>query len=293
MNKKNEFDILENNSQDVIDRIAEEFPPQDENEKEMVFKMSEKKFNNRIPEADDDSNKSVSGVEIYNRPVWKRILNVAAAAAVLISGTAGGIKAIKYFNDASEKNDNMTESKTAPFGDFAESGYKVCDYSKEPLFSVICNNSMAEYGVSEDSDESETEPITEYDTVPEGEENTSYNDTYIYVYDGTEITENKRRKLADFFNNFDGYEEIDTVDIQNYQDPDITEYDAEQETLTELTEDNDTEQKNLASDAPNPDSPFFEWVESDRVKSISITEKNDVGTLCYTEFGYTNENDQY
>ena len=40
MDNNNEFDILENNSQDVIERIAEEFPPRDEKEKEMVFILS-------------------------------------------------------------------------------------------------------------------------------------------------------------------------------------------------------------------------------------------------------------
>ncbi len=293
MDNNNEFDILENNSQDVIERIAEEFPPRDEKEKEMVFKMSEKKFNNKISEADEESNKSVSGVERYDRPVWKRILNIAAAAAVLISGTAGGIKAMKHFSNVSEKNDNISESKTAPFGDFAESGYKVCDYSKEPLFSIICNNSMNAQDVSDKSAETETDPVAEYDTVSEGEKDVTYNNKYIYVYDGTEITENKRQKLADFFNDFDGYEPINTADIQNDLNSDITKYDADEESFIVFNEDNDTEQKNLASDAPNPDSPFFEWVESDRVKSISITEKNNVGILCYVEFGYTYDNSQY
>lgn len=293
MDNKNEFDVLENNSQDVIDRIAEEFPPQDEKEKEMVFKMSEKKFNDIISEADDDSNKSVSGVEVYRRPVWKKILNVAAAAAVLISGSAGGIKAMKYFSDFSERNDDLSENKTAPFEDFAESGYKVCDYSREPLFSIICNNRMDIPDVSDESSESESDSIMEDDTIPETEENAFDNSTYINVYDGTEIPENKRRKLADFFNNYDGYELVNTVDIQNYLNSDITDYNAEKGTFTESAEDTDTEQKNLAADAPSPHSPFFEWVQSDSIKSISITEKNGVGSLCYIEFGYTNDGGQY
>ena len=45
MEEKNIFDILENTEQSVIDRLSEEFPPDDAEEKEKVFRMSQEKFN--------------------------------------------------------------------------------------------------------------------------------------------------------------------------------------------------------------------------------------------------------
>ena len=74
MKEKNEFDVLENTEQSVTDRLSAEFPPIDEDEKEKVFRMSEKKFNNLANGYSDEDEQSVSGVEIYKRPVWKKCL---------------------------------------------------------------------------------------------------------------------------------------------------------------------------------------------------------------------------
>ena len=40
MNEFKELDVLENADESVKERLAEEFPPQDDNEKERVFNMS-------------------------------------------------------------------------------------------------------------------------------------------------------------------------------------------------------------------------------------------------------------
>ncbi len=41
------MDLLENTDQNIIDRIAEEYPPSDENEKEKIFRMTMEKYNSK------------------------------------------------------------------------------------------------------------------------------------------------------------------------------------------------------------------------------------------------------
>ena len=75
MEEKNIFDILENTEQSVIDRLSEEFPPDDAEEKEKVFRMSQEKFNkaNNTSKFTETDEQTVSGVEVVcKRPLWKK-----------------------------------------------------------------------------------------------------------------------------------------------------------------------------------------------------------------------------
>lgn len=175
MSEKNGFDILGNKGQDIIERIAAEFPPRDDAEKEKVFIMSERKFNDKVNSSTGEYESTVSGVEVYRRPVWKKVLGAAAAVVLAVGCTAGGIKAVKHFRNGSvisAESEIAAEKKTAPFGDFAEFDYKVCK----------CE---------------ERENTGEYRSISE----------FLGISECMELSDTRRERLADLFNNYD-YEEL-------------------------------------------------------------------------------------
>ncbi|MBP5378163.1 MAG: hypothetical protein J6Y64_01315, partial [Ruminococcus sp.] len=267
MKEINEFDILENTEQSVIDRLSEEFPPDDAEEKEKVFRMSEEKFNKANSTYTETDEQVVSGVEVYRKPVWKKCLSAAAAAVILIGGTAGGIKAYKYFHNAPTKIEE--EKKIAPFGDFMETKYQICDYTAEPLFTITPNNT--------DADE-DTDDLTEFD---------------VSIYGGNDIPEDKRQKLADFINSYD-YKEVYTRDPDNPLPPHQTEKnDPVAEALLRGEEPPEPQYENLTGLDELVYAPFFICIDEDRIKSITIDETNNKGGLTYTEFSYSEENGKY
>lgn len=295
MEEKNIFDILENTEQSVIDRLSEEFPPDDAEEKEKVFRMSQEKFNkanntSKFTEADEQT---VSGVDVVcKRPLWKKCLSMAAAAAILIGGAAGGFKAYKHF--ANTHTQNEAEKKIAPFGDFMETKYQICDYTSEPLFTLT-QKSTATDDAGEDTD---APPINN-----------------VSIYGGTDIPEYKRQKLADFINSYD-YKEVYTIDpehpfpqqimgnsavgtdvfdiLVNFFIPKQTgKNDPVAEAILHGEEPPKPQYENLTGLEKTVYSPFFIYIDGNRIKTITIDETYNVGGLTYTEFSYMEENGEY
>ena len=89
--KDNEFDleILENADDAEIRKIADNCPAS-ESDKERMFAMSRKIYNERTEESKESPAIEVSGVEIYKRPLWHKIVSAAAVIALIAGGTAGG-----------------------------------------------------------------------------------------------------------------------------------------------------------------------------------------------------------
>ena len=84
--KKIDLSILDSIDDEIIDKIA---PFSSDNEtKRRVFNMSERKFDKMISERErnNEYTDSVSGVDIYRRPVWHKALCAAAAFAVIVGG---------------------------------------------------------------------------------------------------------------------------------------------------------------------------------------------------------------
>ncbi len=89
MKRINNMDLLENTDQNIIDRIAEEYPPSDEDEKEKIFRMTMEKYNSKkSADGYEDTEVTVSGVEHYRKFSWVRITSAAAACLAIIAGTA-------------------------------------------------------------------------------------------------------------------------------------------------------------------------------------------------------------
>ena len=184
MNELKELDVLENTDDTVKERLAEEFPPQDTDEKERVFRMSERKYNIKKNNGADNNfvgEDTVKGVEIYKRPKWKIFASIAACAAI-VAGIGGGGYMLKNMNkskpaltsSASEtepESSAETEKTIAPFGDFSELEY----YTPNSDLS-----SMQEIRIADSTS----------------------SDAVFKLPAGTEIDSEKRSKLADFFNSY-------------------------------------------------------------------------------------------
>ena len=184
MNEFKELDVLENTDDTVKERLAEEFPPQDTDEKERVFRMSERKYNIKKNNGADNNfvgEDTVKGVEIYKRPKWKIFASIAACAAI-VAGIGGGGYMLKNMNNskpaltssASETEPQSTaetEKTIAPFGDFSELEY----YTPNSDLS-----SMQEIRIADSTS----------------------SDAVFKLPAGTEIDSEKRSKLADFFNSY-------------------------------------------------------------------------------------------
>ena len=94
--KDNEFDleILENADDADIKMIAGNCPAS-ESDKERMFAMSRKIYNERTKESKGTPVTEVSGVEIYKKPLWHKIVSAAAVIAIAAGGVAGGMAMLK------------------------------------------------------------------------------------------------------------------------------------------------------------------------------------------------------
>ena len=254
MNEKNEFDILENAESSVTDRLEAEFPPRDNREKEKIFRMSERKFNNTSA-PDTEKEQTVSGVEVYRRPKWQRGLSIAAACALVVGGATGGTYAFNRFRNTPAAESQLdTRKKVAPFGDFSELEYQLCDYDRDSMITVTIEDSPEAYG-------------------------------YFELFSGPIISQQKRDKLADFFNNYD-YEEIaaDTDEAIGVVNEAVT----EAETIDIST----------VKDAPAPinadeSDPYFIYCRDNEIKAVKIYDVGEFGVLNYTHFNFEEQDGQY
>ena len=254
MNEKNEFDILENAESSVTDRLEAEFPPRDDTEKEKIFRMSERKFNNTSA-PDTEKEQTVSGVEVYRRPKWQRGLSIAAACALVVGGATGGAYAFNRFRNTPAAESQLdTKKKVAPFGDFSELEYQLCDYNRDSMRTVTIEDSPEAYG-------------------------------YFELFSGPIISQQKRDKLADFFNNYD-YEEIaaDTDEAIGVVNEAVT----GAETINIST----------IEDAPAPintdeSNPYFIYCRDNEIKAVKIYDVGEFGVLNYTHFNFDEQDGQY
>ena len=101
--KKDELDldILENADTKTIETLSESYKALSDSDVSRLFARSEKLFKNRAAESDGEYSSTVSGVEVYRRPVWKKLLAAAASLVLIGSAVTGG--ALFYKNNAEVK----------------------------------------------------------------------------------------------------------------------------------------------------------------------------------------------
>ena len=83
------LDVFEMADDEEIKRIAADCPASPE-EKERMFKLSQKIYNERTNESNKAHAVEVSGVEQYKKPIWHKIVSAAAALALVAGLGAGG-----------------------------------------------------------------------------------------------------------------------------------------------------------------------------------------------------------
>lgn len=116
------LDVFEMADDEEIKRIAADCPASPE-EKERMFKLSQKIYNERTNESNEAHADEVSGVEQYKKPIWHKIVSAAAALALVAGLGAGGYMlarnkgADNHF--ASGENSQVQEAAESnyPFGE--------------------------------------------------------------------------------------------------------------------------------------------------------------------------------
>jgi hypothetical protein len=83
------LDVFEMADDEEIKRIAADCPASPE-EKERMFKLSQKIYNERTNESNEAHADEVSGVEQYKKPIWHKIVSAVAALALVAGLGAGG-----------------------------------------------------------------------------------------------------------------------------------------------------------------------------------------------------------
>lgn len=117
------LDVFEMADDEEIKRIAADCPASPE-EKERMFKLSQKIYNERTNESNEAHADEVSGVEQYKKPIWHKIVSAAAALALVAGlGTGGYLLARRSGGNSQFAGGDITlsdaESKVSnyPFGE--------------------------------------------------------------------------------------------------------------------------------------------------------------------------------
>ncbi|SHM60596.1 hypothetical protein [Ruminococcus flavefaciens] len=83
------LDILENADDKTVDRLSESYRAVSDNDISRLYERSETLYKSRAGKSEDEYSETVSGTEIYRRPVWKKLFT-AAAVFVLCAGVVTG-----------------------------------------------------------------------------------------------------------------------------------------------------------------------------------------------------------
>lgn len=102
MKKRFDLEILENADMNTIDALSDKYSAVSEAETENIFR----RVMQNSGAADEELR--VQGVEVYHRPVWKKLLAAASALVLVTGATAGGV--YLYRNFGAETADMPTDN---------------------------------------------------------------------------------------------------------------------------------------------------------------------------------------
>ncbi len=187
-------DLFENTDNMTIDSLAQDFPVLTDEEKERIYAMSERKYNNDTNMNTDekfDRKIEVTGVERYKRPKWRSASIAAAAALVLGAGSFGGYNIAQQFHDGNGEDElptnvseEMSQESTGAVDDSRAEEYRsTAESLVEAYEDFLCPFIMDELPEMEDHSLSEEdynsmteEEINEYYRKVE-EEDSKYHDS--------------------------------------------------------------------------------------------------------------------
>lgn len=121
--KENELnlDILENADRNTTEYLSEHYTAVSESDISRMFNRSEELFREKSSKDKKAPSTVVSGVDIYHRPVWSKILAAASAIMLLAGAVTGGMYIVKNFGTGHYDTSGSEYVKKAPFGDISES----------------------------------------------------------------------------------------------------------------------------------------------------------------------------
>ena len=144
--KELDLEILENADDADIRRIADNCLAS-ESDKERMFAMSRKIYKERTKESNETPAMVVSGVEIYKKPLWQKIVSAAAVIALVAGGAAGGLAMLKRNQTG---HNHLAQEGTLPTVTETENNYPFGDLSND---RVLIRPSDMESMVFEPSEE--------------------------------------------------------------------------------------------------------------------------------------------
>ena len=157
-------DLFKNTDDMTIDSLAQDFPVLTDEEKERIYAMSERKYNNDTDmNADEkfDRKIEVTGVERYKRPKWRSASIAAAAALVLGAGSFGGYNIAQQLHDGNGEDElptnvseEMSQESTGAVDDSRAEEYRSTAESLlnayEDFIQPYNNDEILECGLTEE-----------------------------------------------------------------------------------------------------------------------------------------------
>lgn len=102
-------DVFNDIDNETAEKLADDYPVLNEDEKERLYAMSKRKYN--IDDMSEINNTEVSGVEKYSKPKWYKGVSVAAAAVLVFAGIGGSMAVISR-NGHAPSTDVVSEATT-------------------------------------------------------------------------------------------------------------------------------------------------------------------------------------
>ena len=198
--KDNEFDleILENADNADIKIIADSCPAS-ESDKERMFAMSRKIYKERTKESKETPVIEVSGVEIYKKSFWHKIVSVAAAIVLVAGGVAGGWAMLKKSNTL---NTSVTEDSNLT--SVTDNNTTTATNNMEPTEKSGKDSPLV------DSDYAINDHVKVYNPILDKEEDVLVNHCYVSMdpfnmddYDKYDLIFCNAAKLSEYFKEFE------------------------------------------------------------------------------------------
>lgn len=192
---KDEFDMMFSKNEKDIERISGKYAAAGRKEKEKIYKISMKKYEQlkAQEESDDGFTVEASGVERYRRPMLYRGISAVAATMVLVSGLAGGLLLAKNSRIPKlDMNDSVNTGQSTVVNEIAE------DNRNSDVDTLVDNfgHIMRELYIADDGYESGV-GVTFYKDAVDPETGEMYKKDLVY-YHVTDEKLNDPEKLQKF-----------------------------------------------------------------------------------------------
>ena len=142
MNKYSiDLDVLENADNETVERLAGEYEAVTEKDIQRLYARSEKIYSNRT----NEDSEMVTGVDVYRKPVWHRIIAAASALLLVVGVAVGGVLVLRkmktspdnIMTDTTEATDLFPKISNAPFGNISGERVRFMAAAYAPMVLMI------------------------------------------------------------------------------------------------------------------------------------------------------------